>query len=131
MNGDGKDAALVLAYPAWPSGVIGIVASRLVELYNRPVVMLANPPGELAHGSARSIPGCDITAAIASQKDLLASFGGHPMAAGLSMDSEKISDFRRGLGREVKRMLGGVQPEATLQIDSYLTLPDLIIAPDA
>ncbi len=116
---------LVLAHPAWPAGVIGIVASRLVELFTRPVVLLSNPPGELAHGSARSISGCDITTAIATQRTLLSSFGGHPMAAGLALDSERITDFRRGLSRAVATLFPDLQIEATLQIDGYLSLADL------
>ena len=120
-----EGAALVLSHPAWPAGVIGIVASRLVERYNRPVVMIADPPGELARGSARSIPGCDITAAIASQEHLLTGFGGHPMAAGLSIDPLRIPDFRRGLSRAVQQMTGGRQAVPDLQVDGYLSLADL------
>jgi single-stranded-DNA-specific exonuclease len=76
------EAALVLAHPAWPGGVVGIVASRLVEYYHRPVVLLSAPPGQLARGSARSVEGINITAAIAANQRLLNGFGGHPMAAG-------------------------------------------------
>jgi single-stranded-DNA-specific exonuclease len=119
------DPALVLWQPAWPAGVIGIVASRLVAHYGRPVVLLASPPGELARGSARSIPGIHITTAIAEQKELLANFGGHPMAAGLSIDAEHLPEFRRGLIHTVRRMTGGVLPETSLQIDGYFTLPEL------
>ena len=57
-----EHAALVLAHPSWPAGVIGIVASRLAERFNRPVVLLAAPPGQLARGSARSVEGCNISA---------------------------------------------------------------------
>ncbi len=71
-------AALVLSHAAWPAGVIGIVASRLVERFDRPVVLIAAPPGELARGSARSVPGCNISAAIADQGELLESYGGSP-----------------------------------------------------
>ena len=120
-----NDPVLVLWQPAWPAGVIGIVASRLVELHGRPVVLLACPPGELARGSARSIPGCNITAAIAEQQELLANFGGHPMAAGLSMDAQHLPEFRRGLINTIRRMTGGIQVETTLQVDGYLSLPEL------
>jgi single-stranded-DNA-specific exonuclease len=119
------DPALVLWQPSWPAGVIGIVASRLAAHYRRPVVLLASPPGELARGSARSIAGINITATIAEQRELLASFGGHPMAAGLSIDAEHLPEFRRGLIHTIRRMTGGVLPEATLQVDGYLTLPEL------
>ena len=119
------DPALVLWQPAWPAGVIGIVASRMVAHYGRPVVLLASPPGELARGSARSIPGINITAAISEQKELLANFGGHPMAAGLSLEVEHLPDFHRGLIDTIRRMTGGILPETGIQIDGYLTLPEL------
>ena len=117
--------ALVLANPVWPAGVIGIVASRLVERFNKPVILLSAPPGEMARGSARSIEGVNISAAIATQAEMLAGFGGHPMAAGLSIASERIPEFRRALARSVRAQLGDVQPEATLQIDGYLSLVEL------
>ena len=66
-------AALVLANPSWPPGIIGIVANRLSELYHRPVVLLNNSAAELARGSARSVPGCHITDAIAAQASLIAT----------------------------------------------------------
>jgi single-stranded-DNA-specific exonuclease len=120
-----EHAALVLAHPAWPAGVIGIVASRLAERFNRPVVLLAAPPGQLARGSARSVEGCNISAAIAAQSPLLASFGGHPMAAGLAIDPERILEFRRKLSRSVAAELGAIRAEPALAIDGYLPLADL------
>jgi single-stranded-DNA-specific exonuclease len=118
-------AALVLAHPHWPAGVIGIVASQLVEHYNKPVVLISAPPGETGRGSARSVEGCNITAAIASQADLLASFGGHPMAAGLAIDPEHIEAFRSGLSQAVEAMLGERQAVPKLEIDAYLDLAEL------
>ncbi len=118
-------AALVLAHPQWPAGVIGIVASRLVEQFNKPAILLSAPEGEAARGSARSVEGVHITEAIATQSDLLLGFGGHPMAAGLSIDPERIVDFRRGLSRTIRKMVGPSPPEATLQIDAYLGLDEL------
>jgi single-stranded-DNA-specific exonuclease len=122
-----EQAALVVEHPAWPAGIIGIVASRLVERFNRPVVLLATPPGELARGSARSVEGCNITAAIAQSQDLLAGYGGHPMAAGLSLDPERIPLFRRRLSRAVQGMLGEVAREPTLAIDGALALEELTL----
>jgi len=118
-------SALVLSHPTWPAGVIGIVASRLAERYYRPTVLISAPPGELARGSARSVEGCNITAAIAAQRDMLAGFGGHPMAAGLAVDPERIPEFRRALSRTVREMVGEVQERAGLQVDGYLSLSDL------
>jgi single-stranded-DNA-specific exonuclease len=121
-----EHSALVLSHPSWPAGVIGIVASRLAERYHRPTVLIATPPGELGRGSARSIEGVNITAAIAAQQEMLVRFGGHPMAAGLVIDHERIPEFRRALSRTVSEMLPigeGFRP--SLQIDGYLSLADL------
>jgi len=120
-----ESSALVLAHPTWPSGVIGIVASQLVERFGKPVILLSTPPGELARGSARSVEGINITAAIAAQADLLAGFGGHPMAAGLAIAPERIPDFNRRLSRTILSIAGDTMRQATLQIDGFLPLPDL------
>lgn len=95
------DPILLLSAPDWPAGVIGIVASRLVELYRRPTLLVTTPPGELARGSARSVEGIDITIALAEQAELLHGFGGHSMAAGFSLPAENIPKLRRGLGKNV------------------------------
>jgi len=116
--------ALVLSHPDWPAGVIGIVAGRLAERYNRPTILIATPPGKLGRGSARSIPGCDIHAAIAAQREMLVRFGGHPMAAGLSIEPERIPEFRRALLRDPQCFLKPLGA-APLQIDGYLPLSDL------
>ena len=116
--------ALVLSHPDWPAGVIGIVAGRLAERYNRPAILIATPPGELGRGSARSVPGCDIHAAIAAQGEMLGRFGGHPMAAGLSIEPERIPEFRRALSRDPQGLLKPLGSK-TLPIDSYLPLSDL------
>jgi single-stranded-DNA-specific exonuclease len=117
--------ALVLSHPSWPAGVVGIVASRLVERYGLPTVLLATPPGELARGSARSVAGCNITEAIAAHGEMLAGFGGHPMAAGLSIESERIPDFRRGLSYTVSEMLDCVEEGKGLPVAGYLALSEL------
>lgn len=117
--------ALVLAHPGWPGGVIGIVASHLVERFARPVVLLTCPDGKIARGSARSIDGVDITAAIASQAHLLEGYGGHPMAGGLSLQSGRIDEFRRGLGREVGTKMADITQPGLLEIDAVQPLPEL------
>ncbi len=119
---------LVLANPAWPGGVIGIAASRLVERYGKPVILLNAPEGGLARGSARSVDGVHITEAIAAQKDILRGFGGHPMAAGLALETADIPKFRERIGRTVARMQGAAfVPEPELQIDAWLPIPDLTL----
>ncbi len=120
-------AALVLAHPSWPGGVIGIVASRLVEIYHKPVVLITAPPGEAARGSARSVEGVDISAAIAAQDSLLLGYGGHPMAAGLSLEPEQIDAFRLALSKTISAMTEDRELEPTLIIDGYLPLQDLTL----
>jgi single-stranded-DNA-specific exonuclease len=116
---------LVLSHPTWPAGVIGIVASRLVEQYHRPVILFSSPPGEIARGSARSIETINITSAIGAHRSLLRGYGGHPMAAGLAIDPELITDFRNAISRTIQDMGLRVQTEKALQIDGYLALPQL------
>jgi single-stranded-DNA-specific exonuclease len=116
---------LVLAHPAWPGGVVGIVASRLVERYRKPAILFSTPAGGPARGSARSIEGLNITAAIAAQKDLLLNFGGHPMAAGLSLEPENLPEFQRRLAKSVAAMIKDVQAEDNLAIDGWLDLPEI------
>lgn len=120
-----EQAALVLDHPDWPAGVIGIVASELSERFNRPTVLLSAPPGQPARGSARSVEGVNITAAIATQQRLLLNFGGHPMAAGLSLNPENITAFRHGLARAVETVLGGITLRPTLQLDGMIGLEEL------
>ena len=116
---------LVLSHPHWHPGVLGIVASRLVERYDRPALLLATSEGNLARGSARSVAGVHLTAALATQADLLAGFGGHAMAAGLALSPENISALRRGLSQAVLAQRGERPAQPTLHIDGYLALADL------
>jgi single-stranded-DNA-specific exonuclease len=118
---------LILSHPSWPAGVIGIVASRLVEQYNRPVILFSAPPDGVARGSARSIESVNITSVIAANRNLIEGFGGHPMAAGLSIESQRIPEFRTALSRTIQDMGIGLQKEKDLQIDAYLTLPELTL----
>lgn len=118
---------LVLYHEQWPGGVVGIVASRLVELYQRPAILLTAPPGEAARGSARSIAGINITAAIAAQADLLHGFGGHPMAAGLSLPTERIPEFRRRLAHTIEAQRKPGQALQELPIDAFLPFSALTI----
>ncbi|MBC8332742.1 MAG: single-stranded-DNA-specific exonuclease RecJ [Anaerolineae bacterium] len=120
-------AALVLAHPQWPAGVIGIVASRLVERFHMPVVLLSSPDGEPARGSARSIEGVHIGEAIAAQAEMLHGFGGHPMAAGLALDRERIADFRRGLSRTIRKKYPQAPAQPSLTIDAYLPLGEITL----
>ena len=115
-------AALVLSHESWHSGVIGIVASRLVEETGKPALLMATHEG-LARGSARSIAGLDINAALGQVAHLLKSHGGHSMAAGFSLSADKIIDFRRELSRVARAM--DIPPAPPLQIDGILALDEL------
>jgi single-stranded-DNA-specific exonuclease len=119
---------IVLGHPAWPGGVVGIVASRLVERYRKPVILFSTPANEPARGSARSVEGLNITSAIAAQKDLLFNFGGHPMAAGLALEQENLPEFYRRLSKTVGKMLGeNADEEPELRIDAWLDLPGITL----
>ena len=116
---------LVLHHPEWPAGINGIVASRLVELFYRPAILLTSPPGQAMRGSARSIEGIHITAAIAATADLLEGYGGHPMAAGLALQPHNLPAFRRRLATAVESQVGETKIERRIQIDAYLDLADI------
>ena len=121
-----SEPAILLANQNWPGGVVGIVANRLVDRYHKPALLLNQSENGILRGSARSVEGLDITEAIATQKDLLLGYGGHPMAAGLALPIEKLSDFRRGLSKAIEEQLGKVvREEPTLQIDAWLSLDEI------
>ncbi len=119
-----KYAALVVSGEGWHSGVVGIVASRLAEDYACPVILLSENEGLLS-GSARSVAGCSIIEAIRAQSALLKTYGGHNMAAGLSLPTENLFEFRRGLSGFVRESLGTTSVEPQLAIDAYLDLPEI------
>lgn len=117
---------LVLSHPDWHTGVVGIVANRLVERYDVPVILLAAPPGAEARGSARSVDGVDITEALAANAPLLIGFGGHTMAAGLRLRPEAIGRLRRALDKTVRAARGEVAP-GELVIDADVTIPEITL----
>ena len=120
------EPAIVLSYPNWPGGVVGIVANRLVDRYHKPALLLTESEDGILRGSARSVEGLHITEAITTQKELLLGFGGHPMAAGLSMQKEHLPAFRKGFGKAIEKQLGAMMhAEPTLQIDAWLALDEI------
>ncbi len=119
---------LVLFQRGWPGGVVGIAASHLVEHYHKPVILLSEGEDGILRGSARSVENLHITDAIASQSELLLGFGGHPMAAGLSLPAGKLTAFRRGVGRAVELQLGtAAAEEPVLRLDAWLRLEELTL----
>ena len=123
-----ENPVLVLGHPTWHGGVVGIVASRLVERYRKPAILFSMPANEPMRGSARSVDGLNITSAIAAQKDLLLNYGGHPMAAGLALEQGNLPEFSRRLFRTVEKMLGETEREEPgLRIDAWLDLPGITL----
>jgi single-stranded-DNA-specific exonuclease len=108
--------SIVLYDEGWKKGVVGIVASRLTELYFRPTVVLTIING-MASGSARSVAGFDIYDAIKSCRDLLENFGGHTYAVGLTLKQENIPEFRRRFQEYVSHHIMPEQTQQTLDID--------------
>jgi single-stranded-DNA-specific exonuclease len=121
-----SEPAIILFSQNWPGGVVGIVANKLVERYHKPSLLLNQSENGILRGSARSIEGLHITEAIATQKDLLLGFGGHPMAAGLALPANQLGNFRKGLGKAIEKQLGKVvREEPTLPIDAWLSLDEI------
>ena len=105
--------------PSWHKGVVGIVASRLVEAYYRPTIVMTKSNGFIT-GSARSIAGFDLYEAIEACSDLLENFGGHMYAAGLTIKEENFSVFCERFEAEVAARIKNVLMTPTVDIDSYL-----------
>lgn len=116
--------SIVIFNEAWHKGVIGIVASRLTEIYYRPAVVLTRT-GDMATGSARSVSGFDVYKAIEYCRDLLENFGGHTYAAGLSMKVENVPEFSRRFEEYVTGHILPEQTNATIDIDAQIDFRDI------
>ena len=121
-NNDHK--AIVIYNEEWHKGVIGIVASRLTEIYFQPAVVLTRTD-DLATGSARSVAGFDIYSAIASCRDILENFGGHTYAAGLSLKVEHIPEFKRRFEEYVQKNILHEQTLPNIDIDAVISFQDI------
>lgn len=119
-----RDRAVVVAGEGWHSGVIGIVASRLVERIHRPVVVIALD-GEEGRGSARSIPPFDLHGAISACSEHLDRFGGHHQAAGLDIRRDRIDAFRQALQAVAWERLGSAEPRPVLRVDAEIGLGEV------
>ena len=116
--------SIVLYDEGWKKGVVGIVASRLTELYFRPTVVLTIIDG-IASGSARSVAGFDIYDAVKSCRDLLENFGGHTYAVGLTLRQENIPEFRRRFQEYVSQHILPEQTQQTMEVDMALDFHDI------
>ena len=119
-----QQKAIVIYNEEWHKGVIGIVASRLTEIYYRPAVVLTRNE-DMATGSARSVAGFDVYSAIASCRDLLENFGGHTYAAGLSMKAEHVEEFKRRFQAYVEKHIQPAQTQPILNIDAVIGFQDI------
>ena len=124
LEGLADRRSIVIYNEAWHKGVIGIVASRLTEIYYRPAVVLTRTDN-LATGSARSVSGFDVYKAIEYCRDLLENFGGHTYAAGLSMKVENVEEFTRRFETYVTEHILPEQTSAVIDIDAEIDFRDI------
>jgi single-stranded-DNA-specific exonuclease len=120
----GAHSVLVVAGEGWHRGVIGIVASKLVDAFYRPAIVLSID-GDLAHGSCRSIAGFDMLACLESCAPIMKRFGGHKAAAGLQLDAARIKEFRLAVNGHADTCLGPDDLRPRLWLDGPLGFADL------
>ena len=116
--------SIVIYNKEWHRGIIGIVASRLTEVYYKPAVVLTHSNG-LATGSSLSVQGFDIYKAVDAARDLLENFGGHTYAVGLSLKEENIPEFTRRFEEYVAKNITTTQLTPQLDIDTFITFADI------
>ena len=119
-----KNRGLVLFDPDWHPGVIGIVASRIVDEFHRPCFVLTSE-NEMIKGSGRSIKGFDLYSGLCSLSPVLKKFGGHSLAAGLTIEARNLDEFRRLFDMEVVRALGPGMADREIFLDSRLDFMEL------
>ena len=119
-----NDPAIVLHYEDWHPGVIGIVASRMVEKFHRPTIMLTTIDG-VAKGSARSVPGFNIYEALQNCEELLVQFGGHEAAAGLAIEIDKLDAFKKKFLGVLKNCMTEEQTVQEIVIDAKINLSEI------
>jgi single-stranded-DNA-specific exonuclease len=120
-----NDFAIVEGNAAWHVGVVGIVASRVLREFHRPVLILGGDGSENWRGSGRSIEGFDLAASLRQCGDLLLKHGGHAMAAGVTMDAERLNDFRIRLNELARNALAPEALQRTLRLDGEVGLDEL------
>ncbi len=118
------DRFLVLAYDGWHQGVIGVVASKIAEKYSRPCILFSLD-GETAKGSGRSIKGFSLMDALSSCGDCLLEYGGHELAAGLSIERSNIDEFRKKINEYATPILGESDHTSPLEIECEVNFRDL------
>jgi single-stranded-DNA-specific exonuclease len=125
VNDNYQDAHGVVVFnESWHPGVVGIVASRLTNILKKPAIVLG-AEGSIAKGSGRSVPGLDLVQALNSAESLLADYGGHPMAVGLSLEQKDLADFRVAFNQAVLDQIGKTKLEETLDIECWVQPEDI------
>jgi single-stranded-DNA-specific exonuclease len=125
-GGLGERGAIVVGRAGWHPGVIGIVASRMAEAYHRPAIVVALGDG-ISQGSARSVPGFDLYAAISACSDGLEAFGGHPAAAGLKLMHTAFDDFARRFDDHCRSALTAEHRQKVVHVDAEVPLAALTL----
>ena len=115
--------SLVLSSGDWHAGVIGIVASRLSDIYKKPVFLLSESEDGIAKGSGRSIEGVDLYSALSGFNNIFIDFGGHEQAAGVTINKLKIGEFRKLLEKSLKDI--NIPEEKKINIDMEIVLDNL------
>lgn len=119
-----RDFVIVVSGRDWHPGVIGIVAARLVSRYRRPAVVITESDDGRARGSSRGLEGFHMVEALGACADLLESYGGHAMAAGLTLPARHIPELRKRLGGYARERLAGTDLRAELRIDGWISLAE-------
>lgn len=123
-----ESLVLIVAQEGWNPGVVGIVASRLVEKYYRPTIVLSiDREKGIAKGSARSIEGFHLYNELAKNRDILPHFGGHPMAAGMTLPIEQVDELRTRLDKQARAVLTEEQLIQKLQVDVPIELSEITV----
>jgi single-stranded-DNA-specific exonuclease len=119
--------AIVLASRRWHLGVVGIVAARLVERYHRPAIVIAVNEQGVGKGSARTVPGFDLYESLAACRDLLLAFGGHPSAAGVTLQERDLPAFAERFASVAGSWAHETQHVPTLHVDSEVRLDEVTL----
>lgn len=123
---DMEDRKIIIVYdPSWHGGVIGIVASRLAEKYNRPTIVLTDTANNMVSGSVRSVQSYDIHQLLEDHKDILENFGGHPFAAGLTIRKKNLHEFIKRASKQADEELSIEALTPKYHISAEVTLGEL------
>jgi single-stranded-DNA-specific exonuclease len=120
-------SGIVLASRGWHLGVVGIVAARIMERFHRPTIVIAINEDGIGKGSARTVPGFDLFQALTSCRDLLLAFGGHPSAAGVTIEGERLPEFAERFAAVAGSWQQATQSVPTLHVDSEVRLDEVTL----